>query len=118
MTPTQHNYEVLVSAIGQGKKRSTPCMHVTRVSTGIARETTPFTCVYTYMHMCVVSVIEGTNSEVRGHLHLTTDVPGLDMCCQILLYVGSQFHSQHGKNKTQPYGQAPRQISTEPNISR
>lgn len=110
MTSIQHNYEVLVSAIGQGKKRSTPCKHVTRVSTGIARETTPFTCVYTYTHMCVVSVIESTNSEVRGHLHLTTHVLGLDMCHQILLYVGSEFHSQHGKNKTQPYGPAPRQI--------
>lgn len=83
---------------------------MTRASTGIARETTPFTCVYTYTHMCVVSVIEGTNSEVRGHLHLTTHVLGLDMCHQILLYVGSEFHSQHGKNKTQPYGPAPRQI--------
>lgn len=68
-----------------------------------------YLCAYIHAHVCCVCD-RSTNSEVRRHLHLTTDVLRFDMCCQILLYVGSEFHSQHGKNKTQPYGQAPRQI--------
>lgn len=83
------------------------------VSTGIAQEVTSFTCAHTNTHMWVTMRAQTQRSE--DPYHLITDVLGLGMCYQILLYVYPTV-TQHGKNKTPLQGQAHTQSATDPNI--
>lgn len=84
-------------------------MHVTRCLRDCLRNYSIYLCVYIHAHVCCVCD--------RGHkLRGQKTTPSHHKCAgnryvlSNLLYVRSEFHSQHGKNKTQPYGQAPRQI--------